>query len=134
MAHLRDAKTSELIAEGTPLELVHLADELGKRAIVVGPGEDLPADAELIYDDVGAGFDPDAVRNAHAENLEGAAMIAKASSVDDAGRDAARATVKELKGLEAGARRAAKQAAENIDAAQDADRPTLEPVTLTVPE
>lgn len=63
MAHLRDAKTSEHICEGTPLELALLADELGRD--------------EVLFDDVGAGFDPDAVLKAARENADGLAGAAK---------------------------------------------------------
>lgn len=77
MAQLRDAHTSELIADGTPAQLVAVADELGVKAVVVGPGATLPDDAELVYDDVGVHFDPDAVRKSRDENLAGLAAMAK---------------------------------------------------------
>lgn len=63
MAQLRDARTSELIAEGDPLELVLLADELGRD--------------EVLFDDVGAHFNPDAVLEAHRENVDGLAGAVK---------------------------------------------------------
>lgn len=69
MAQLRDARTSELIAEGTPTELALLADRLGRD--------------EVLFDDVGHTFDPDAVLEAHRENiagLEAAAAAAPAGS------------------------------------------------------
>lgn len=80
MPQLRDAHTSELIAEGTPTELVTIADELGLKAGVVGVGE-TPDGLDAIYDDVGLGFDPDAVRRARDENLASlkAASTAKAT-------------------------------------------------------
>lgn len=69
MAQLRDARTSSLIAEGTPNELVTIADELGLTAGVVGTGETAGA-LDAIYDDVGLAFDPDAIRQARDENLD----------------------------------------------------------------
>jgi len=67
MAQLRDARTSELIAEGTPQEVVLLADRLGHD--------------EILFDDVGLNFDPDAVRQAYQENLDG--LVAAAKAEDD---------------------------------------------------
>lgn len=76
MAHLRDAKTGELIAEGTPLEVVLVADKLGLKAGVVGPDE-LPGELEALYDDVGLGFDPGAVLLQAGENAGGLEAAAK---------------------------------------------------------
>lgn len=70
MAQLRDARTSEIIAEGTPIELVTIADELGLNAGIVDTG-DTAGTLDAIYDDVGLGFDPDTVRQARDENLDG---------------------------------------------------------------
>lgn len=80
MPQLRDAHTSSLIAEGTPTELVTIADTLSLTAGVVGPGE-TPEGLDAIYDDVGLHFDPDQVRKARDEKLEGlkAASTAKAT-------------------------------------------------------
>lgn len=57
MAILRDAVTSEFIFEGTPLQVVRLADQLGRD--------------EVLFDAVGPAFDPDAVLRAHGETVEG---------------------------------------------------------------
>lgn len=57
MAQLRDKHTSELIAEGSPVEMVLLADQLGRD--------------EVLFDGVGLQFDPDAVLAAHQQNVEG---------------------------------------------------------------
>lgn len=57
MAQLRDAQTSELIAEGTPLEVALIAGELGRK--------------DVLFDGVGEAFDADAVIAAHRENVEG---------------------------------------------------------------
>ena len=65
MAQLRDAQTSELIAEGPPLELVLLAGELGRD--------------EVLFDDVGEAFDPDEVLAAARENEEGLKRAAAAA-------------------------------------------------------
>lgn len=86
MAQLRDAKTSEIVHEGTPLECVLMAEQIGKAVVVEqrDAGDEKPIrNAELIYDDVGLNFDPDAVLSAHRENvagLEGAANDAKTAS------------------------------------------------------
>lgn len=55
MAQLRDAISSQFLAEGTPLEVALLAQEIGFD--------------EVIFDDVGVGFDPQALIAAHAEVL-----------------------------------------------------------------
>lgn len=70
MAQLRDAETSEIIAEGTPFELVTIAGEIG--------------DDEVVYDDVGEAFDPDAVRKAHDEDLAGLDSAAAEADADAA--------------------------------------------------
>jgi hypothetical protein len=57
VAQLRCAQTGELLAEGTPLEIVTAAAKF--------------PDDEVMYDDVGAGFDPDAVRKARADEIAG---------------------------------------------------------------
>lgn len=78
MAHLRDAKTGELLAEGTPQHIVLVADELKLKAGVVGIGETAEGiGLDLVFDDVGLGFDPAAIRRARAENLEGLTEAAK---------------------------------------------------------
>ena len=73
MATLRDAQTSEIVFEGTPLECVVHARELGGATVApqLGPGERWECPAELIYDDVGLAFDPDAVLQAAKENALG---------------------------------------------------------------
>lgn len=90
MAQLRDAKTGELLAEGTPNEIALTARELGRKAVVVGPGEELPADADLIFDDVGFGFDPAAVLQARADNLDGLRSAIADPDTDDDFKDRAR--------------------------------------------
>lgn len=87
MAQLRDAKTSELIAEGTPLEVALAAGQLGKGA-VVGVGEALADDVEVIFDDVGLGFDPAAVIAAHQENVDGLAAVSQDAKADAGLREA----------------------------------------------
>lgn len=91
MAQLRDAQTSALIAEGTPTELVTLAEEMGLKAGVVGPGE-TAGGLDAIYDDVGAGFDPDAVVAARDENITG---LKKASTKTATPDDEQRESIKE---------------------------------------
>lgn len=57
MAQLRCAQTSEIIAEGTPLEIATAAESFD------------PAD--VVFDDVGVGFDPAAVRKMRAGEIDG---------------------------------------------------------------
>lgn len=64
MAQLRDASTSALIFEGTPYEVVTRADELGRE--------------NVLFDDVGLGFNPDAVLQAYAENADALKTFKKA--------------------------------------------------------
>lgn len=81
MAQLRDGRTGELLAEGAPVEMVALADALGR--------------GEVMFDDVGAAFDPDAVRQAHeqhAAGLDDAATGEKDRDAKDRLREAAKAT------------------------------------------
>lgn len=56
MAQLRDAVTSELVAEGTVEELVLIAQHI---------------EEDVIYDDVGENFNPDEVLKAYLDNLDG---------------------------------------------------------------
>lgn len=72
MAQLRDAQTSELIAEGAPLEMVLLADKLGR--------------AEVMFDDVGEAFDPDAVLDAARRNEQGLKRAASDARGDERAR------------------------------------------------
>jgi len=69
MAQLRDAHTSDIIATGTPLELALIADKIGG--------------AEVLFDDVGAAFDPAAVIEAAKANADGLAAALKAAKADD---------------------------------------------------
>lgn len=82
MAQLRDAQTSEVVFEGSPLECVVHADELGGAA-TVGAGEELPAGVELVYDDVGVNFNPAAVLKARREDAAGLAGAARESKDRD---------------------------------------------------
>lgn len=100
MAQLRDSRTSEFIASGTAEEMVLLADRLG-------------AD-NVLFDDVGLGFNPDAVREAHESRLQ----VARAYAKDQPG-DAADALVREA---EAPTRRAAAAESEARARARDAQQ------------
>jgi hypothetical protein len=96
MAQLRDAKTSEVVFEGTPLDCVVAAEQLGGATVPpqLGPGEEWECPTELLYDDVGPHFDPDAVRKAAEENaigLEGAAAEAKGNEAKRLGKAAEQA-------------------------------------------
>jgi hypothetical protein len=79
MAQLRDAHSSELLFVGTPIEVVALAEKLGRD--------------EVVFDDVGLEFDPDAVLKAHEARLAGLEAAAKDSEqpVTEAAVKAARA-------------------------------------------
>lgn len=70
MAQLRDVKTSECVFEGTPYEVALMAEKVGKK--------------EVIFDDVGLGFDPQSVIDAERERLAAFEPVAKsrAKSVD----------------------------------------------------
>lgn len=94
MATLRDAQTSEFLADGTPLEMVALADELGRD--------------EVLFDNVGLGFDPDAVLTAHHDQVKGLkaaeadkASIAAAQAEPDRGRKQAPAAKKAMQAARA---------------------------------
>lgn len=136
MAQLRDARTSELVAEGTPLELLTIADTLGRRAIVPQPGEELPDDVDLIFDGVGLGFDPATIRDSHASQVDGLEGIVAHDGdlFTDEDKALARRGLEELARRERAAAGAAGDVDEVITSARDADRPTLDPVTLTPPE
>lgn len=89
MAQLRDARTSEILHEGTPLEVALLAEKIGRD--------------EVLFDDVGEGFDPDAVLEVHTSQVEGHERVARGRSKDisaDA-RQASKAALDTLKGHEA---------------------------------
>lgn len=84
MAKLRDAHTSEIVFEGSPLECVVHARELGGATLApeLEPGADWECPTELIYDDVGLGFDPDLVLQAAQENASGLAGAARDQKLD----------------------------------------------------
>jgi hypothetical protein len=66
MAQLRDKITSELLAEGTPLEVALVAELIGFD--------------EIIFDDVGQAFDPAAVLAGHRESIANLEVMAKSSA------------------------------------------------------
>lgn len=67
MAQLRDKITSEHVFTGTPLECAAIAKEL----------------PEVIFDDVGGGFDPTATTKAHDENVAGLTSAAAAATGEE---------------------------------------------------
>lgn len=122
MAQLRDAHTSELIAEGTPNELVTIADELGLNAGTVGIGE--TADGlDAIYDDVGLGFDPDAVRQARDENIDGLKTASSSKATPDEGL---RESIKQSHSAAVEEIEQAKERAPEVQAALDDARARVE--------
>lgn len=70
MAILRDRLTSAPLFEGSPVEVVLAAEKLGR--------------AEVLFDDVGLEFNPDAVLQAHQETLEVAEQTVLAPDDDEA--------------------------------------------------
>lgn len=85
MAQLRDAKTGEWIAEGTPEEMALLAQE-------VGPGD-------VMFDDVGPAFRPAAALRAHRDRLTEARALTQATA-EGSDRDRIEAHVAELEAVE----------------------------------
>lgn len=57
MAQLRDAQTSEIIAEGTPVEVALIAETLGV--------------TNVLFDDVGPAFNPATVVQEHKDRVKG---------------------------------------------------------------
>lgn len=110
MAQLRDIHTSEFVFEGTPEECVLVAEKIGRD--------------EVLFDDVGLGFDPDAVLKARDENLASVEALSKTRTdgVTAEARAAAKTHLKELRKVESDA--AAQQ--EDVQAALDAARARLE--------
>jgi len=109
MAQLRDTQTSELIADGDPLELVLLADSLGLKVGVIHKPEDAEG-LEVMLDDVGRA-DVNAIRAAHTERIEVLERLAADTKLDKADRDRAARQRDERRELE----RAAKDAARGRD-------------------
>lgn len=70
MAQIRDAQTSQILAEGTPLEVALAARALGTK--------------EILFDGVGESFDPDAVITAHEESMAGLEGLAAEAEGDEA--------------------------------------------------
>lgn len=89
MARLRDARTSEIVFEGTPLECVVLAGKMGGATVApeLKAGEEWKCPTELIYDDVGMGFDPDAVLAGAEESATGLEAAAADLAYDDDERE-----------------------------------------------
>lgn len=69
MAIIRDPKTGQGIAQGTPLEMAALAQQL---------------DGDVLFDDVGEGFDPQAVLDSHQADVEGLRRAVKDEKNADA--------------------------------------------------
>lgn len=102
MAQLRDSQTSQAVFEGSPLEAALVAAHIGDLGgQVVQPDEAPDAAFDVLFDDVGLGFDPDAVREAHQADLDALRSAAADPDVDDDTRAAAAARVEELEQLEA---------------------------------
>lgn len=92
MAQLRDSQTSALIAEGTPNELVTIAEAMGLKAGVVPAGETAEG-LDAIYDDVGLSFDPDAAQKSRDERIDGLKKAStKTATPDDTQRESIKAS------------------------------------------
>lgn len=114
MAKLLDV-TGEVLGEGDPLEIVVLARELDGRDAVVGEGEDLPRNVEHMYDDVGVGFDPEAVWKQHQDQIRGLKAI---KPNNDTERKSVAASIKNLTDREAHGRSMVREAAAIRDKAR----------------
>lgn len=68
MAQLRDAVSSELVAEGTPEELVLIAENFA---------------GEVLYDGVGEGFDPQSTLDAYYQRIQNLNSVLSDSKTDD---------------------------------------------------
>lgn len=95
MAQLRDAQTSQFLCDGSPLEVVVVADEIGRK--------------EVLFDDVGENFDPKAVMKSYDDQLAGLDAVAKDDKDKDT-RARARDAAKELRATVEGAKKAAAKA------------------------
>lgn len=109
MAQLRDAQTSELLADGDPRDLIIIADRIG-------------AD-RVLWDDVGA-VDIDVLREHNAQRLE---VLEALETAEDLGDE-----LKAERARQAGAAELAPAVDAVLESAQDPDRPTLEPVDVAV--
>lgn len=71
MAQIRDAVTSELLGDGTPVQVAAIGERIGF--------------AEVIFDDVGESFDPVEVLRVHRENVASLEELARDRSVKGVG-------------------------------------------------
>lgn len=106
MAQLRDAQTSELIAEGTPLEVAIVARRIGFD--------------EVLFDDVGENFDPAATLDAYDRELAGLEQAVAAAKGE------ARAELEEHREERAGVADAALELEPDAAAALEAARARLD--------
>lgn len=83
MAQLRDTKTSEILYEGTPLEVALIADEIGRD--------------EVLFDDVGESFDPDVVTRAFTGSISALESAVDDKKIPKDQRDSARDSLKREK-------------------------------------
>jgi hypothetical protein len=109
MAQLRDAVTSELLCEGTPLEVVLVAEQLGR--------------ADVCFDGVASehdpdAFDPDAVLHAHAAQVDGL-QTAAAVETDPDTKSRLQAAATEAQAVESLAEQVAPEARALLEAARD---------------
>lgn len=115
MAQLRDALTGELLAEGTPFQVIVAAAEVGRD--------------NVMFDDVGTRFDPAAIRAAYESDIEGLTAVVADRSLPAQVRQDAGARRDRLVRRAAAARDAAPAIARVRDSAQPG-RQTLPPVDL----
>lgn len=105
MAQLRDGKTSEILFEGTPLEVVLIADEIGRE--------------EVLFDDVGEAFNPDAVIGAHRDSLAAMDAAAKNTKIDKETKDQTRESAKRERAKEADTKKKVANVQKALKAARD---------------
>ena len=99
MAQLRDARTSALLAEGTPVEVALASKDMDSNTI--------------LFDDVGEGFDPDAVIEQHNQTLSNLQTVREDDEQDDEVREAAQRAIEDLQLTERAARKLCTEAEES---------------------
>lgn len=108
MAQLRDIQTSQILHEGTPLECVAIALQLGVE--------------NILFDDVGLDFNHDAVWQATQEQQAALASVAQSDSEDQDLKSEAQASLDELKKTIADAEAQAQDVASRQAAIQAGDQ------------
>lgn len=106
MAQLRDKLTSEVVFEGTPLEVSTLANEIG-----VG---------EVLFDDTGHDFDPAACAKSYDDQLKGLDSNSNDTKLDAATKKASVDAAVELRTTIANAKKQKAKVTKAIQTAREA--------------